>query len=207
MAIKKTGESFTIKIPEIKTAHLVANIKGLTPLITNRFSERAIDGIEGKQSGEAKLKKEPRHPEEEFRAACYLTAMGTYGFPAAGVKRAMVTAGQRFAGEKATELYGIFNIPVEMLEIETEANTGPHMRRDRVVLAGIGRTTDIRYRPEFYPWSMRIPLQYNQGFISPDQLINLLRIAGFSVGLGEWRVDKKGSFGQFEIEGFEIGGM
>ena len=189
-------DSGTVTIPELRMARINVRIKGVTPLITHRFSEDVLEKMAAEQQGAAKVKKPPRQPEAECEAACYRTPEGRYGFPAAGVKKAMVTAGQRFAGEKGTELYGAFSIPVELLELECGA---PHMREDRVVLGGMSRTSSIAYRPEFTPWAAVVPLLFNADFISADQLVNLLRLAGFSVGIGDWRVEKKGSFGQFEV--------
>lgn len=199
MASKTSAES-RIEIPQLRMARIEVRIQGLTPLITHRFSEDVMQKMADDQQGKAKVKKAPRNPQAEFEAACYRTPGGRYGFPAAGVKKAMVTAGQRFAGERGTELYGAFSIPVELLTLECSE---PRMREDRVVLSGMSRTSSIAYRPEFMPWAATIPLTFNADFITADQLVNLLRLAGFSVGLGDWRVEKKGSFGQFEIASVE----
>lgn len=196
MATKTATAEKTITISAIAIARMRVQIVGTTPLITHRFSEQAIEDIRKRQGDAAKLKKAARDPEAEFRAACYRTRDGHYGFPAVGVKRAMVAAGQRFADEKGTELNGAFSIPDEMLELAADE---PRMRCDRVVLSGMSRTSSVAYRPEFYPWSIRVPIQWNEGFISADQLLNLLQLAGFSVGIGDWRVEKKGSFGQFRL--------
>ena len=186
----------TVTIPELRIERMTVRIKGITPLITHRFSEEVLEKMAAEQQGAAKVKKPPRNPQAEFEAACYRTPDGGYGFPAAGVKKAMVSAGQRFAGEKGTELYGAFTIPLELLELECGA---PHMREDRVVLGGMSRTSSIAYRPEFTPWASTFPIRFNASFITPASLINLLRLAGESVGIGDWRVEKKGSFGQFEV--------
>ena len=73
------------------------------------------------------------------------------------------------------------------------------MRSDRVVLSGMSRTSSIAYRPMYEDWGMDVPIWINAGFVSPDQIVNLLNIAGFGVGIGDWRVEKKGTFGQFEV--------
>lgn len=193
----KSSDTSTVFIPELRMARINVRVKGVTPLITHRFSEDVMEKMARDQQGEAKVKKPPRNPQAEFEAACYRTPEGGYGFPAAGVKKAMVTAGQRFAGEKGTELYGAFSIPVELLELECGE---PRMREDRVVLSGMSRTSSIAYRPAFFPWGMVIPVFFNADFITAGSLVNLLRLAGQSVGIGDWRVEKKGSFGQFDVE-------
>lgn len=50
-----------IQIPEIKLSKVVVSIEGTTPLLTNRFGERAMEMIEAKQQKKAKTAKEARH--------------------------------------------------------------------------------------------------------------------------------------------------
>lgn len=187
----------TVQIPEFRRVHVQARIRGLTPLIVNRYSEAKMKQMQEGQGGAAKTKKPPREPEREFQDAQYRLADGGHGFPAIGVKKSMVLAGQRFGDEKGTELYGALTIPGEFVRIESP--NPPRMRSDRVVLSGASRTSSIAYRPEYSPWETIVPIAFNATFISLDQVINLLSIAGFSVGIGDWRVDKKGNFGTWEV--------
>ena len=72
------------------------------------------------------------------------------------------------------------------------------MRSDTVVLArGI---TSIAYRPMFMPWEIEVPIVFNAGMIRDAQILNLFNIAGFAVGIGAWRPECNGSFGQFAIK-------
>lgn len=196
----KTAEARTITIPQLRTARLRVRVEGITPLITHAFSAAAMAAMEAAQQGAARVKKAPRQPQAEYEASIYHTPDGRPAIPAIAIKRAMATAGQRFAGEKATELFGAFSIPAELLEIEGSA---PAMRSDRVVLSGIGRVSSVAYRAQFSPWALSVPLVLNADFISPDQAVNLLRLAGFSVGIGDWRVERRGSFGQFGVVSVE----
>jgi len=60
---------------------------------------------------------------------------------------------------------------------------------------------DIRYRPEFDPWSVDLEIKYNAAVLSAEQIVNLVNLAGFSVGVGDWRPEKSGTHGTFHIEG------
>lgn len=183
-----------IEIPEIKLRQMVVSIEGRSPLLTNRFGEKARRAIEDKQQKKAKGPKEARKPEEEFEEACHLISKGVYGFPAVGIKKCLVVAGGRFADEKMTHLRGIFNPIGDLIEIQAPP---PKMRSDTVRLQG--GVTSIAYRPMFMPWAMDIPMIYNASLISPAQILNLFQIAGFSVGLGAWRPECNGVFGQFTL--------
>jgi len=184
-----------IEIPEIKLRRMVVSIEGQTPLLTNRFGEKARQKIEDKQQKKAKLAREARDPEEEFHDACHVIRAGVYGFPAVGIKKALVLAGGRFADEKMTHLRGVINIMGDLIEIRGPA---PTMRSDTVRLqSGV---TSIAYRPQFQPWEMEIPVVFNASIISESQILNLFQIAGFAVGIGCWRPECNGVYGQFTLK-------
>lgn len=184
----------TIQIPEIKLKSMVVSIMGTTPLLTNRFSERARKEIEDKQQHEAKGAREARNPEAEFHDAMHQLADGVYGFPSDGIKKALVAAGFRFADEKGTHLRGILNIPTAHVAIQASE---PTMRSDPVRLQGM--KFSIAYRPQFFPWAMDVPVVFNASMIGEAQILNLFQIAGFSIGIGSWRPENNGTFGQFTL--------
>lgn len=189
----------TIEIPEIKLRTMMVGIVGSTALLTNRFGEKARQKIEDKQQKKAKGAKEARKPEEEFEDACHMIDKKTYGFPAVGIKKALVVAGGRFADEKMTHLRGVINVMGDLIEIKAKP---PKMRSDTVRLAN--GVTSIAYRPMFLPWAMEIPVRFNASIIGEAQILNLFQIAGFAVGLGAWRPECNGTFGTFELDGQAI---
>ena len=76
------------------------------------------------------------------------------------------------------------------------------MREDIVRLPN--GSADLRFRGEMFPWSADLSIRYNAGIITPEQVINLVNLAGFHVGVGEWRPGspkKTGSFGMFHAAG------
>ena len=184
----------TITIPSINLQSMMVSIVGVTPLLTNRFSEESVAKIEDKQQHRAKVAKEARNPEAEFKAAAHVIAPGVYGFPAVGIKKALVAAGGRFADEKMTHLRGVINIMGDLIPIQGPA---PTMRSDTIRLQG--SKSSLAYRPQFTPWSMDIPITFNAGIIGQAQILNLFQIAGFSVGIGAWRPECNGTFGQFAL--------
>lgn len=195
------AEATTIEIPEIRLKQMLVTIEGKTPLITNRFGERARRQIEDKQQKKAKGAREAREPEAEFADALHMLPGGKHGFPAVGLKKALVVAGGRFADEKMTHLRGIINIMSDIIEI---LGAKPTMRSDMVRLKN--GVASIAYRPQFFPWSMEIPVIYNASMIGSAQLLNLFQIAGFSVGVGAWRPECNGVYGQFVIKDGGVSG-
>lgn len=70
--------------------------------------------------------------------------------------------------------------------------------REDMVRVGMG-TADLRYRPEFSEWRTKILVRYNTNVLSEAQILNLLNVAGFAVGVGEWRPEKDGQYGMFHV--------
>ena len=78
----------------------------------------------------------------------------------------------------------------------------PKPREDMVrVQSG---SPDIRYRAEFIDWRITVPVELNETALSMEQLVNLFRIGGFAVGVGDWRPEKGGQHGRWEVEGVRI---
>lgn len=191
---KTTSE--VIHLPELKQRKVIIRVIGTSSLITHPFGKKSLKMIEDKQQGKAKSSKhDVRDPEQEYLDSMYICEDGSYGFPAIGFKGAVVTAANDAGIQKVLARRAFHVVDGELVKIESE----PSMRTDRVTI-GMG-TTDVRYRAEFKEWSANIPIIFNEGVISLEQLINLFRIAGFGVGIGEWRPERNGIHGTWEVEG------
>ena len=71
--------------------------------------------------------------------------------------------------------------------------------REDIVRVGNGKT-DLRYRPEFASWRINVIVEIDSDLLNEQDIVNLVNRAGFSVGIGEWRPEKGGEFGRFEID-------
>lgn len=182
--------SITLPALDIQTVTLV--LVGDSPLIVHAWSEKAKRQMLDKQMKKATKGKEAKNPEADYEACFYRTESGGYGFPAIGVKGAMVAA-CRFVDAKMTMARGAFHIDAEMLTVVGE----PRPRED-MVRVGMG-TADIRYRPEFPEWRIPVTIKFNAAVISAEQIANLLNTAGFGIGIGEWRPERNGSYGRFHV--------
>ena len=213
MATKKTT-AVEITIPEIKLKQARIRIVGTSPLVVHKFSEKAKRQMLEKQMKTAKTSaKEAKNPCEDFMGALYwLTPMpeefteeafenaikngARFGFPTTGIKASIVSAAYRSDLVKnKVSLFGMFHIMGEFAEIKGAA---PFMREDMVRLStGVA---DIRYRPEFSTgWYMDLEITYNSSMLSLEQLMSFITLGGFSVGLGECRIEKGGQWGSYKV--------
>ncbi len=129
-----------------------------------------------------------------------------FGFPVTGIKQSIITGAYRAGLDiKMTEMRGVM-----FLTGATEASNSdyaeiispepPVIREDMVRVGGVSKTADIRYRAEFTEWEIPFNIEYHtEGKYSLDQIVNLVNYGGFYVGIGEWRPEKDGQFGMYEL--------
>lgn len=185
-----------IRRPDLQTVEIP--LEGLSPLIVNRWSEKAMRQIEENQQGKVKMprgKKEPRNPEAEFLASSYRLGDGDYGFPAGAFRKAAISAVRNVDGMTMAFAKGLFVCPDEYVQLitgEPEMDVRPVRLQSGVA--------DLRYRAKFWPWSCVLKIRFFAGATSAEQIANLMIIAGECVGVGELRPERGGSYGRFTIK-------
>ena len=208
MATKKE----VIELKPIEIKEITLNIVGTTPLIVHKWDEKTKQEMLDKQMGKAKTKKhnikdpvrdfieslywlagKPEEPTEQAFAEAIRNG-ARFGFPSNGMKASVVSAGFRAGVTKdKVSSYGAFHIDSEFIEI-----LGTPSIREDMVRVGMG-AADIRFRGQFDEWSALVHIRYNSGVMTAEQLVNLFQLGGFAVGIGEWRPEKGGQFGMYEV--------
>jgi hypothetical protein len=191
-----------IVISKIATETIRVPLRGSSPLITHKFSEKAkrqmLDAMQGRKSP-----KEPKDPEAEYKSAAYRHDDGGYGIPAIAFKSATVSAA-RFFGKSVTMvglrqtvfIAGEFSKLEGMMLARIEGE--PEMRED-VVRVGNGGT-DLRYRPCWQEWTTSLDITYVKSMLTRDSVLSLVEAGGLGVGVGEWRPERRGEYGTYYID-------
>ncbi len=224
----KVSKGGIITIPGVRTEKLTTLIIGTAPLICHKFSEKMRKMILDKHMGEAAVGREKKDPRANFEAARYRLPDGTDGVPAGGVKAAIVDGFGRDAGVFVSKAKGAIrvepdDIATNLVRIITSSR-GPTVRQDvcydvprmrEDIVRNESGVVDIRHRPEYWPWAMKITVEYLPQVASTKQVLQAIARSGFTVGLCEWRPgspkSKSGSFGTWrladaeEIDAFEGG--
>lgn len=202
-----TTNRLEMLLPKLEVAHLGLKLIGDSPLVTHAWSEKAKKQMLDKQMKKAKAAKEAKDPFVDFVDSLYWLSKkpakptdadvkkGEFGLPAISFKKCAVDACTFVDGVTKVESRGAFHVQGEYVKIIGQP---PKMRQDMVRIA-MG-TSDIRYRGEFWPWSVEIDVRYNSAHLSPEQIVHLFNVAGFSVGVGENRPQRNGSWGMFHVE-------
>lgn len=221
---KKAQEIVEVKEFDIRTVDI--RIRGTAPLISHKWSEKARKMILDTQTQETTITKkhEKKIPARDFiNSAYWLTPEpdgdtdeecianfeeavnngARWGFPATAFKQAAIMAASRNGLDmKGTQIRASFFIdgegPDQLIEIK---GCVPHIREDMVRVGGMSKTADIRHRAQFDDWYADLRIHYNAGgVVSLEQIVNLLNLAGFCGGVGEWRPERNGSYGTFRVE-------
>lgn len=193
----------TVSLKRIQRETATIEIKGTAPLIVHRWSEKARQMMLDSQQGR-KTPKQSKDPEADYESSMYRFENGEHGFPVMGFKSATVKGGGRLFGKsvKMTELRQMMVFVADGIGTDgtqlTRIMGEPSMRED-MVRVGMG-TADIRFRAEYRDWSALIRVEFVPSVIDLDSVVALVD-AGGTNGVGEWRPEKNGSYGTYEVVG------
>lgn len=199
-------QSTAIELPPLALQTIEIPLIGTAPLIVHAWSEKALRAMADKQQKKATKGREAKDPRADFIGSLYpLTtlpespadddlAAAKFGFPAVAFKSAAVTACTSTGAITKVAARQAFHVVGEMVEI---IGPPPAMRED-VTRVGMG-VADLRYRGQFDPWGVKVRVEVNTAVISPEQVVNLFALAGFAVGIGEWRPERDGGYGRFRV--------
>ncbi len=218
MATKKNEQIIEVKPLEIEEVEI--RITGNTPLIVHAWSEKAKKEMLDKQTGATRVKKRtPKNPVEDFINSMYwisdkpteytieaferaIADGAKFGFPVTGIKQSAISGAFRggMTKDKASIRGAFFINGIQVKgDLLAVIDSDPPVMREDMVRVGMG-TADIRYRGEFNNWSTVLKLTYNKnGPYSLEQIINMINIGGYTVGIGEWRPEKDGQYGMFKV--------
>jgi hypothetical protein len=166
-----------------------------------------------KQTKATKAGKEVRDPEADFVSSLYEMGDGGYGFPAMGVKNAILSVAHKDKGIARSAVMGALWLDADMVRTRPALagaicdmplirihSDEPRMREDMTKIgSGLNKIANLSYRGQFTVWAMRVTGRFNTTVLTPDALAFLIQEAGTACGLGEWRNERKGMFGAFHL--------
>lgn len=175
-------------------------IRGVTPLLVHRFTEAAEYG-----KATRRIISEMVDPREEARKNAYIAADGTFYLSAFAIQNAMASAGSNHK-QRGSRKSLRFVVP-SAVRMTTDTLT---------ILNGVGAAKDfeidsrpvtipatkgriMRHRPRFDQWGMKFNLTVNENLLAPETAHQLLNEAGQSIGIGDFRPEKRGPFGTFRV--------
>ena len=179
-------------------------IRGITPLLINKFG---ADAETGKKT--RRIEVSVRDPREEATKAAYIAPDGTYYFSAFSIPNAMGNAGSshKATGSRKSLRFVVPSaVRMDSDTVTIMNGSGPAKSfevdaRPVTIPATKGRV--MRYRPRFEQWGARFFLHVDDELLSPEMAHQLLNEAGQSIGIGDFRPEKRGPFGRFRVVKFK----
>jgi hypothetical protein len=182
-----------LEMPAFDVRPMRITLIGETSLICHAWSAKAKKEMLAKQMKKAKQAKDAKDPERDVQESLYPFPGGGYGFPSIAFKASAVDACSHISGITKVEARGAFHIDGDLVKINGDATP-----REDMVRIAMG-TADIRFRGEFLKWRATLNIRHNAGVLSAEQISHLFQIAGFAIGIGEWRPQRDGMHGLFHV--------
>lgn len=191
-------------------------IRGTTPII--HHSGLGVDSRHPANVEKAELTRkrgsnrtehdESRIKELETQLAIWLDAENHPTIPASAIRANLETAARKLKqgpqvreGLAVAEVVGFeydqarYGTTLDELMNTTQFSVGVVVQRQRI----------IRTRAKFdLPWSLRYTLDCDDELVDRPQLETWLAIGGRRIGLGDWRPEKSGDFGRYEVASIEV---
>lgn len=197
----KKADNVEVEVIAVTRSESVFYVRGSTPLILNRMSEKAKRELllpRGRKNAAEKAVTLKHNPIEEYRASVYRmregpTALGIY---ATAFKGAMCTAALDLPGTQKTKIERLTYVMGDLVAVYGV----PELLMAVTRSADINRTPDVRTRAILREWACEVRIGFTEPLMRGQMVARLLAAAGLAVGVGDWRNEKgSGNYGLFEI--------
>ena len=180
-------------------------IRGITPLLIHRFAE---DAEQGKKT--RRIEMVNRDPRTEAKKAAYIAKDGTFFFSAFSIPNCMGAAGSshKATGSRKTLRFVVpsaVRVLSDAITILNGAGVATDFEVDsRPVTIPATKGRIMRYRPRWDSWGAKFSLSINDDLLGVDTAQQLLQEAGLTIGIGDFRPEKRGPFGTFLIKQWKV---
>jgi hypothetical protein len=213
MATKKIKASAkeVVSVTAPRMAVLHQRIVGTSPFVQARFSEKSRQEMRAKHeagsTAKKGAKKEARNFGQDYEEALHRGPKGEYGFPAAALRSAAVSACRIVNFKMTLAKLGLF---AEADFVDPRDGTGlialeGEPKPLTLPVRNATGVADLRVRPIWPEWAATLRVRFDEDMFTVEDVLNLLTRIGIQVGLGEGRADSKKSAGMgwgfFRLDG------
>lgn len=185
-------------------------LRGISPLLMNRMSDEQLLALHTKEKRKFTAPKEPR---EAAESRLYRTTVGAPYIPAENLTACLISAGmfikldgKRQLSTKQSTLLPAF-LAIENAYVPLQDASGKEATWDVDMRQGRnpnGGEAVCIIRPRFDQWRMNVTLSIDMESISENVIRQLIDIAGSRIGLGDFRPQRRGVFGKFVVDQWEV---
>lgn len=204
------GKQESITIKPLQQMVMRFKLKGVSPFMQLRFSQKAMNKMKATQeagsTSKSKKNREARDFDDDCEQAKHKFEDGTCGIPAAAFRNAMISACRTVGFKMTLAKLSVFVLADGLDVVDGVPLVRIHGTPEKSVMQVRNATgvCDLRARPLWREWSVDLRVSFDRDQFTPTDVFNLLRRAGMQVGVGEGRPDSKQSpgmgFGLFDVE-------
>lgn len=205
---KVAEQVLTISPPDFRT--LVLEIKGESPLVIARFSEKSMlqmrTNQEAGSTAKSSKKRAAKDFEADYEAAKHVSAEGWCGIHAAAFRNGAIDA-CRATGYVMTKAKMALFIEADGFDRQDASPLVRITRGEPEMYVSVTRNQtgvpDLRARPMWREWGALLRVTYDADMFRAQDVVNLMARVGRQIGVGEGRPFSKNSagmgFGTFSI--------
>lgn len=189
-------------------------VRGVSPIITHNgaagLDTRSAANVEkaqiAKKRGSNRTEAdEVRLRELECLTSLYLDESGAPTLPEAAF-RSNIEAAARTLRQGPQVREGLVVEEVEVFDYDRAlGTTAEELARNVQFTVGVrvGQSRVLRTRARFEEWAATFRVDVDPELVDREQLLVWLDIGGRRLGVGDWRPQKSGQYGRFEVEAIE----
>lgn len=190
-----------IELIRLEDRVLEIPIRGLTPLIPHKWSEKAKRMMPGHPEGDAAKKTKGKHDPEKEAEDCLYKIGKALAMPATAFKAAMVGACRFFDQPSMVEAKQLIFVEGDGLD-QLVAISGEKQLREDLPRNANGNA-DLRYRYAILGWTTTLRVRFCSTRITSDSIVALVD-AGGRGGVGDWRPSAPksmtGTYGTWRVD-------
>lgn len=172
-------------------------ITGITALLQNKPEEYGFDNQWVEKTATTDY-------EKEALKKLYINLKGIIYQPGCHIEAALIEAGKKIKvkGQGKATYSKLFGSMVSVCQEDVPHLIPKYEIFKKLVVIPSTKGRVMRYRPMFRKWKLQFYIEFEEEI--PKEVIKEgLEIAGKFVGIGDWRPQKKGKFGKFQVTSFK----
>lgn len=173
-------------------------IDGITPLLMNKFNSEELGN---------NVRDKNETPREAAEKTAYLTKEKELYFPGENIFAAIICAGKyhKIGKNKVTTMKSsLIPAGITMLTMVCLFNTSEFEVDSRSVVIPSTGGRIMKHRARLDKWTTEFDIDVDKNLFSEKIARQLIDDTGSKVGLGDFRPDRKGSFGKFKVIHWEL---
>lgn len=179
---------------------IIVGIKGMTPLIMNRFTEE--NEVAVSSGTRAAIKGTKGSPREQAEPKAYRDTDGRLYIPGPNIFSCIIAAGSFHKAGKSkvtTQKSSLIPAGISVVELVCPLTSSLWEVDSRSVVIPSTGGRIMCHRPRVDEWSTTFTLDVDTAMFDPKFVRTIVDDAGKKVGLGDFRPARKGPFGRFVV--------